>query len=194
MFTQIRSFDDAVAQRLRVCGERNVLTLVRQVWPKARYVADPSDGEVGMRSRSNVLPGMDAGTCDVGVMMLEDLEFEHGEGNHCDKARISGKSELFTIGRGLPVFRGKASALKYRLQLTVNGGVWAGLKERNRPLGGACRAVNSMNMSLSEFAAIVLLSGCTVCLGVLVSAMLGRYGKAVAAVYVNGAASGSSVG
>ena len=56
-----KSLEDAILQRLRICGHRTATENIRTRFPAGVYIRDPSDGEVGMTTRIGVLEQLDSG-------------------------------------------------------------------------------------------------------------------------------------
>lgn len=104
-----------------------------------------------MASRSDVLPGLDAGECVASVMKREDLDIIHSAGDFCHMMSVG--EVLFTVGFGVPVSSRVQRSLSLMHAQSETIGEWVNAKRMFEPesmcvpqqLEGAAMDVASMS-------------------------------------------------
>ena len=84
----VASIEEGIRQGMRFCAQRVTAQQVAVLHPTAAFTTDPADGLLGLISRSEVFAQMDGRSCDLGIVYEQDLQREHGKGQHCDKMLI----------------------------------------------------------------------------------------------------------
>jgi len=130
-YAKIDSIEEGIQLGMNFCAQRVTAEQIIRLYPAAHFTTDPSDGQLGLVSRSDVFRHMDIGLCDLGVAYGQDLEREHGIGQHCTKMLVG--RPVATSSEGIPLAPAKAAALGWRLQKAINEGTWDAIKQRNRP-------------------------------------------------------------
>jgi hypothetical protein len=128
----IRSWTEATERGMTVCGTRVGSLTARSVYPTARWVNDPVDGQVGIIRQLDVLEYMSQGVCDVAVMDPEDLNLAHMDGLHCDKASVGLPVAYETVGMPLSAVSSMGNDLGSAFARAVESGEWERAKAKYR--------------------------------------------------------------
>ena len=164
----INSVEQAVARGLNFCGERMDSEQLMRLYPRANFLADPSDGVAGFSKRSDVFPAVDSGECDVAICVLEDLQKYRGDGLHCDKAMI-GKTPVYSVDWGMPLTDSRARALAYHMNEAKTKGLWDSLKLQNEPTSQCVEKSRNDQVAVGQFFAVFSISAGISLLGFIIT-------------------------
>jgi hypothetical protein len=126
----VKTIIGALRENYRFCADRSTMQLMMKSYPRllpaTQFVNDPKDGMPGfVDNRTLTLDNLDvdransnASYCHAAMMVKQDLEYEQGQGRHCDKT-IVGNSLAIQVS-GMPLSARYSRNLKALFSKMIN--------------------------------------------------------------------------
>ena len=148
--TPIRSLDDAINKRMRLCAQRRVIQWIQRQYKVNlnSFAIEPTDeggdGGHGFTSphldpRKRVFDFLDPKKaksgdkryCEAAIVIADDLDVLHSQQSHCNKTVVGGAVSRFEVG--IPVYEGRSAMILPMLLKLKNNGVYDRLYIASRP-------------------------------------------------------------